>query len=356
MKDEKTISLNLNITSISDNLLVESFKYVIVRDAEGGTNYDYDNPILSGDFTKMKIGDNLLSSSVPISSSSTSSFEFIVYIDGNDYNDPNMQENSLVGSLNIGDCSQQEDNPPINPPDNPPKSDYQLLSTKSKGSYVKYTGNNGCSDKSCEGQNANYESDSNMGYCFRTSNKYKVNGWRIAYIQEDTVYLTSAGGLECVATDDTGAISYTRPSNYETTFGIPKHIANLNSLALKYCNTDYAYGNKCDSSSAWALGALDFEKITGNPLNSSDCFHKAFNTSCGYNNDMIDIGSYFWINTHKDDSDSFMFYWESNLFRTINESYTNEVYGIRPVLRLKSSVGVVSGSGTYADPYVIINN
>lgn len=108
MKDEKTISLNLNITSISDNLLVESFRYALVRDTEGGTNYDYGNPVLSGDFTKLKVGNNLLSSSIPVSASSTNSFTFIVYIDGNEYNDPNMQENSLVGSLNIGNCDKVE--------------------------------------------------------------------------------------------------------------------------------------------------------------------------------------------------------------------------------------------------------
>ena len=40
-----------------------------------------------------------------------------------------------------------------------------LLSDMVAGSYVKYTGNNGCSGDACKGQNANYSSNTNMGYC-----------------------------------------------------------------------------------------------------------------------------------------------------------------------------------------------
>ena len=72
------------------------------------------------------------------------------------------------------------------------------LSSVASGSYVKYTGSNGCSGKACEGQNANYVSDSNMGYCYSSSYKFNANGWRVAYTKKnDSAYLISAGAPEC---------------------------------------------------------------------------------------------------------------------------------------------------------------
>lgn len=100
-----TVPLTLNITSISSNLLVDSFKYILVRDANGGTNYDYDTPIKMGDFASLKVGSNVIDTGLVVDANKTYSYQFIVYIDGNMYNNSNMQENSLVGSLELGDCN-----------------------------------------------------------------------------------------------------------------------------------------------------------------------------------------------------------------------------------------------------------
>ena len=72
------------------------------------------------------------------------------------------------------------------------------LSDMLPGSYVKYSGNNGCDGKHCSGENANYVSDSDMGYCGVSDNKYTTNGFRIAYVKDKTAYLVSAGSPECV--------------------------------------------------------------------------------------------------------------------------------------------------------------
>ncbi len=72
-----------------------------------------------------------------------------------------------------------------------------LLNEVEPGSYVAYTGNNGCTGASCTGQNANYVDDTDMGYCVDFNYKFKVNGWRIGYIKDNTAYLTSAGATEC---------------------------------------------------------------------------------------------------------------------------------------------------------------
>ena len=51
----------------------------------------------------------------------------------------------------------------------------------------------------------------------------------------------------------------------------------LISIALKYCNSAYAKGGKCDNTTSWAMDATDFQKITGSTLSSSSCFNSFSN-------------------------------------------------------------------------------
>ena len=103
--ESNTISISLDITSITETLLVESFKYKLVQDTSGGTDFDYDNPVTEGNFSTFVVGSNLIKSDVSVAGNSTYSFQFIVYIDGNIYNNNNMQQNSLNSSLTLGNCS-----------------------------------------------------------------------------------------------------------------------------------------------------------------------------------------------------------------------------------------------------------
>lgn len=77
---------------------------------------------------------------------------------------------------------------------------YTYLNTVEVGSYVSYTGSNGCSGNACSGENANYVDATDMGYCYSDYYKFTVSGWRVAYIQDNTAYLVSAGAPECVNT------------------------------------------------------------------------------------------------------------------------------------------------------------
>ena len=225
----------------------------------------------------------------------------------------------------------------------------KLLSTVSIGSYVKYTGTNGCSGKSCEGQNPNYVSDSDMGYCSANGYKFNSNGWRVAYINDGTAYLTSGGSPECMCTDSSGnAGTSCSNSDYETTSGIPKHLANLNTKALTYCNSTYAYGGICNSSSAWNMSDGDFQKITGDTLST------AFEKESGNYDDfsIINNGGLYWFATPNSASSTYTFNWNS-YDRHVRYNPSYRAYGVRPVLRLKSSVIVTGGTGTYEDPYTI---
>lgn len=222
------------------------------------------------------------------------------------------------------------------------------------GSYVSYTGNFGCSGDACSGQNANYVSDNDMGYCYNSDYKFYANGWRLGYVSDGTPYLISAGSPECMCTNSNGTAS-TNCSTYETTEGVSIHLANLNNYALKYCNQDYAYGGVCNSSSSWNMNATDFQKIVGKILSNSSCYEKYSDKSCGYTNDLIDNGGYYWLANPYSSVFTNVFYWYPRN-RYVESSNSGVAFGIRPVLRLESSVLVIGGSGTYVDPYRITNN
>lgn len=109
-----TFSLTLDITSISNTLLVESFKYKLVQDKKGGTDYDYDHPVVEGNFSKFKVGSNLIKEDITTGAKATYTYQFIVYIDGTMYNNTNMQQNSLNSNLVLGDCIDSSINVSLN--------------------------------------------------------------------------------------------------------------------------------------------------------------------------------------------------------------------------------------------------
>ena len=234
------------------------------------------------------------------------------------------------------------------------------LSDMPIGSYVDYTGNNGCEGKHCKGENANYvNNDTNMGYCYDSSYHFSVNGWRIGYLKDGSAYLISAGSPECMCTDSSGNAG-TSCSSYETTGGIPQHLANLNNTSLKYCNQDYAYNGVCDGASSWNIRDSDFQEMTFNigkkkklsDADSTNCYRKK---SCGVSYNLIDNGGYYWFATPYSSSSASTFNWEPR-HRYVGINNSSAAYGVRPVLRLASSVIVTGGSGTYEDPYTIANN
>lgn len=222
----------------------------------------------------------------------------------------------------------------------------KLLASKNIGDYVNYIGSNGCEGAACRGQNANYVNDTNMGYCRGSSSKFNANGWRIAYIKEATVYLISAGSPECMCTDSNG-MSATSCSDYEGTTGTPRHLRNLNKRALAYCNTAFAYNGICNSSTARNMNDTDFKIITGDDLKTA--YGKSEKAYSQYA--IIDVGSYYWFATNYN-SGITAYFW-SNIYQNVRYKNTNFAYGIRPILRLRSSVKVISGTGTYQDPYII---
>jgi len=247
-------------------------------------------------------------------------------------------------------------------------TDYPLLTSIAKqGDYVAYVGNNGCqlngtavtgygeaeSSNSCLGYNANDTEDTNgntYGYCQYA--KFYVKGWRIAYTEDNRAYLISAGSPECNArTSDTESATY---------------ISEANEKAKKYCNRNYVDGDCSDNSDSWAIGDTDFNKITAQMTNTTGgylytsisgatkCGSVHSKEVCGYNNDLIDNGGFYWFAATHDVYSTYGVCWYERYVADMGiSSNTTVAFGLRPIIRLSSSVYVTGGSGTMNDPYTI---
>lgn len=226
-----------------------------------------------------------------------------------------------------------------------------LLNQVNPGSFVSYTGTNGCKGKSCQGVT--------KSYCYNGGHKFGLSGWRVAYVKDSTAYLVSAGAPECLCTGSDGvavssAVGETNKtcSSYEATAAVPKHKTNLAVAGRKYCNPDYAYGGKCDSSSARSFSTADFQIITGKTLSNSSCYNTDGAGGCGEDNSLIETEGYYWYQNAYSSTVNKAYY-HSGQDHDVFSQTTNYWLGVRPILRLKASVRVVGGTGTQSDPYII---
>ncbi len=230
------------------------------------------------------------------------------------------------------------------------------------GSYVSYTGDNGCpttevtgtgaatSSNSCIGNNANQSVDSNSnsyGYCYSPTQKILTYGWRLAYTYDsdsDNIlepYIISAGSPEC----NTGSADV------------------FNTLAMKYCNSVFSYKiNGLDScqttfssltANAWNFNDSDFQRMTYQLFGESKTLSSCLSTNskeCGYYNLMIDTGGTYKFSTLY--NTTYTYYWSPS-DRFISYTNSTSAYGLRPVIHLKPNIHIVGGNGTMTDPYLI---
>ncbi len=201
-----------------------------------------------------------------------------------------------------------------------------------KGSYVKFVGNNGCVEGQCDGINANFVDSQHIGYCGDEKTSFHDSGWRVAYSRRGSAYLISAGAVECITQDD----DFSKV---------------VDERVSSYCNIDYAYRGICDSNSVWSMNSLDFYNILGSKLNEESCLEQEKSSSCGYENDLLDIGSFYWLSSEI--NQQFLYYQPNFRYFSITKSDVDK--GLRPVLKLADTVIVEKGSGTKSDPYQIKN-
>ena len=221
-----------------------------------------------------------------------------------------------------------------------------------EGSFVNYTGNNGCSGNSCSGENANYVNKDNMGYCNNNKSKFIKKGWQLAYTEDESAHLISAASLECIATDEAGNISVNnkKTTSFEKTIGTPKHITNLNKEALKYCNEEFSNERICNNNTTWAINEKDLNTINNMPIKA--CY-KLHSESCDGVNDIITGSGDYWIATNYEKTTT-NYYWDG-LNNYVFNGDTSNPFGLRVVVKLDPNTYIVDGDGTINNPYKIAN-
>ncbi len=203
------------------------------------------------------------------------------------------------------------------------------VTTTKKGDYVAYVGNNGCSGSYCQGANNSCAAGS-------------YSGWRVAYIESNRAYLVSAGSTDCVNINPDSLSS-----------GREKFVPNLDAVTKKYCNQNFVDGDCSNNNDVWAFKNTDFQKITGSTVRG--CKTSGSTAACGKGNNLIDNGGKYWFSapTFTGNRDQCAnYWWKSRVYET--NSTTNN--GVRPVIRLSTSVYVTGGSGTMNDPWKIAND
>ena len=245
-------------------------------------------------------------------------------------------------------------------------SDYlPLLNEMKVGSYVSYVGDSGMvgdsgvscgvngNINSCSGENANEEleqaNSNTYGYCYSSDYRYYTTGFRIAYIDDGNVVLISAGSPECI--------------NRRASINNLDYIKLSNTRALKYCNSEFVLGNcSCEDIdiSGYGKRLTSFSSSLGElgESGSASCYLE--NTSiyssyeCGYNNDLLDNGGVYWFSSNYREGSSNGVFWNP-LYRSVQVEDVTGEYGLRPMIKLSSSVKVTGGNGTMEDPYTITN-
>ena len=230
------------------------------------------------------------------------------------------------------------------------------------GDYISYTGDytNGCVEPQCSGFNANQGTSETgefdtYGYCFSDENKFYTYGWRILHkdSSDNTVYIVSAGAPECVAVTSSDSTAT---------------IASLKTASLKYCNNKYLSGGVCNETTVHPFNGDDFYKFTSQYYGSSNarylysyndggtygnpqCWAVYSSKYCGYNNDLVDNGGCYWFGSAYDSSYTLL--WTPGN-RIVTYSISSTIaYGLRPVLKLDSSIQATGGAGTMTNPYTI---
>ena len=93
---ELNTNIYLDITSISDELKNDNFKYVLLSSSDGNTY----NEVISSSFKDASIGKLSIVTDSPLTDGKTY-YKFYIWIDGNNENNETMQGKSLKGTLNV---------------------------------------------------------------------------------------------------------------------------------------------------------------------------------------------------------------------------------------------------------------
>ncbi len=171
--------------------------------------------------------------------------------------------------------------------------------------------------------------------CRDSSYANKYNGWRVLDVSSSGVItLIHAGTPECYYHEYGYSSFSVKILETASTASSPGD----SKAWTKYGNATYASSVHYMTNEDYNLITKQINKndnyyILDNDYSNSTCFKKTESTPCGYNNDMIDIGSYYWLAS--DCNGTSLYYWGAD-DRSV--SYSNSSVGVRPVVVLKSGV------------------
>ncbi len=175
--------------------------------------------------------------------------------------------------------------------------------------------------------------------CYSSSYKNKYNGWRVLDVSSSGVItLIHAGTPECYNHGYTsGGYSSASVKILET--ASTSSSPGDSKAWTKYGNATYAQSVHYMTNEDFNLITYQINKnnnytITDNGSSNSTCYGKSSSTPCGYNNDMIDIGSYYWLASAS--TTDYLHSWDPGK-RYVSCSYEIS-FGVRPVVVLKSGV------------------
>jgi hypothetical protein len=369
------VAVDLVDISIDKELVNDNFKYELL----------YDNYIIEkGSFKDFK-GDSLeIASSVLLSGSTNNDFELRVYILDNDESQNEMMNKAFKGKISVNVVSRNDSvsnfkisSIMIDGKSSkaiPTVGDYSVSSKKCNGliewdndsKTIKVKASGSGFFRSCDlefrtiekedlklasvvkmGDYVSYSKIKSVVSCPSGGERaFYGSGYRVAYVDNESVYLVSSAAVSCVASNGDGNISSSNLDSYDNA----KHLANLSKLVIdSYCDSKYASGGKCDKSSVWAMNGDDFKKIMGKDI-SDNCFKKYSDKSCGYNSSLIDNGGYYWFASL--DSDNSLYYWDP-VMRYVSNANSNYAYGVRVMVKLDKNVYVMGGDGSKKNAYEI---
>ena len=172
--------------------------------------------------------------------------------------------------------------------------------------------------------------------CYSSSYQTKYEGWRVLDVSSSgQITLIHGGTPECFYKDSSNNAAATRT--------LLETASTASSPGTSKAWTKY--GNTTLAESVHYLNDTDYNKIleniNGNTnynikdyLTTSDdgtCYTTS-STQCGKGNDMIDIGSYYWLASPAETN--ILHYWNPRYQRV--DGYYDRSYGVRPVIILKS--------------------
>ena len=372
-KRDVVVGVSLIDISIDKELVDSNFKYELLYNGHIIAKGDF--ATFTGD--ELNIDDNIL-----LDGSSNNNFELRVYLLDNGENQNYMMNKTFRGTISVNVISRDDSASDFKissikidgkkSSSIPTSGDYSMTSS-SCGSAISWdndtktirvNGNGGKIPSSCDvnfvsrskakvkfsdvakvGDYVSYNNNGGVDSCYNGDRKFYGKGYRVAYVDNGSVYLISNGASLCVATDGNNKVS----SSLASSGG---NVSNHNTNSLKKvidedCDSKYVYGGKCDNGSIRLFNVSDFAKISGKSLGNNSCFKSSSDKLCGYSNDLLDNGGYYWIFGNNGNK---LFYWDP-VMRYVSDNSVEYPYGLRAIIRLDSSVYVKSGSGSASDLY-----